>query len=193
MIELLAVLSASAAVGMRIALPMLVIGLFQGYSLWSEMPILSKLSSPILLFLLSSWSLVELFASKQVIGQRVLQVVELILSPVVGAIMGLIFAKATTTPEWLVAVIGGGFAFLLQLVQVGWFFRLRGLPLWAVFIQDFLCIVLILFAYRAPWQGGLIALLLLWLAIRSSKYWYKWYKNDQLKSRKWKKIRESDN
>jgi Domain of unknown function (DUF4126) len=191
MIELLAVLSASAAVGMRIALPMLVIGLFQGYNLWSEMPILSKLSSPILLFFLSSWSLVELFASKQVIGQRVLQMVELILSPIVGAIMGLIFAKATATPEWLVAMVGGSFAFLLQLVQVGWFFRLRGLPLWAVFLQDFLCIVLVMFAYGAPWQGGLIALLLFWLAIRSSKYWYDWYKKDQLKSRKWKKIGES--
>jgi hypothetical protein len=188
MIELLAVLSASAAVGMRIALPMLVMGLFQGYSLWSQMPILSKFSSPILLFFFSSWSLLELFASKQVIGQRVLQIVELILSPVVGAIMGLIFAKATATPEWLVAVIGGSFAFLLQLVQVGWFFRLRGLPLWAVFLQDFLCIVLVMFAYSAPCQGGLIALLLLWMAIRSSKYWYKWYKNDQLKSRKWEKI-----
>jgi hypothetical protein len=191
MIELLAVLSASAAVGMRIALPMLVIGLFQGYSLWSQMPILSKFSSPILLFFLSSWSLVELFASKQVIGQRVLQVVELILSPVVGAIMGLIFAKTTATPEWLVVMLGGSFAFLLQLVQVGWFFRLRGLPLWAVFLQDFLCVVLIMFAYGAPWQGGLIALLLFWLAIRSSKYWYDWYKKDQMKSKKWKKIGES--
>jgi Domain of unknown function (DUF4126) len=193
MIELLAVLSASAAVGMRIALPMLVIGLFQGNNLWSQMPILSKLSSPILLFFLSSWSLVELFASKQMIGQRVLQVVELILSPVVGAIMGLIFAKATATPEWLVAMVGGSFAFLLQLVQVGWFFRLRGLPLWVVFVQDFLCIVLVMFAYNAPWQGGLIALLLLWLAIRSSKYWYDWYKKDRLQSRKWRKIAEDSN
>ncbi|NEP36889.1 MULTISPECIES: DUF4126 family protein, partial [unclassified Moorena] len=66
-------------------------------------------------------------------------------------------------------------AFVLQLVQVGWFYRLRGLPLWVVFLQDFLCVVLIILAFDAPEQGGLIALLLLWLAIRSSKHWYRWY------------------
>ena len=52
---------------------------------------------------------------------------------------------------------------------------MRGLPIWVIFAQDILCITLVVFALDAPQQGGLIALLLLWFAIRSSKEWYRWY------------------
>jgi hypothetical protein len=65
MIELLAALSASAAAGMRTALPLLFIGLLQGRLLWSQVPILSHISSPVLLGILTSWSFVELLASKK--------------------------------------------------------------------------------------------------------------------------------
>ena len=181
MVEVLAALSASAAAGMRIALPLLSIGLMQGNNLWSQVPILSRVSSPILLGILCSLSIVELLASKKLMGQRILQVVQLVLSPIVGAIMGLAFTPSAVTPNWLVAFFIGGLAFTLGLVQIGWFFRLRGLPLWAVFIQDFLCVALVIFAIAAPRQGGLIALLLFWLAIRSGKSWYTWYRKGQKK------------
>lgn len=178
MIEILAALSASAAAGMRIALPLLVIGLLQSESLWSKIPLLSHIHPSVLLGILTSWSLFELFASKKLLGQRVLQIVQLIFSPIVGAIMGIAvaqFADAPTSFVWIVGIVGGLLALVLQLVQVGWFFRLRGLPLWVVFIQDVLCVALVIFAFDAPRQGGLIALLLLWLAIRSTKQWHRWY------------------
>jgi Domain of unknown function (DUF4126) len=175
MIELFAALSASAAAGIRTALPLLLIGLLQGNNLWSDVPILSHISSPILLGLLSCWSMVELFASKRLLGQRLIQLVQLLLSPLVGAIMGLAVVSTTATPNWLIALIGGLLALVLQLVQVGWFYRLRGLPLWAVLIQDTLCVALVLFAFGAPREGGLIALLLLLFAVRSIKQWYDWY------------------
>ncbi|NES81734.1 MAG: DUF4126 domain-containing protein [Moorea sp. SIO2B7] len=178
MIALLAALSASAAAGMRIALPLLVIGLIHSDQLWSKVPLLSQIHPPVLLTILTTWSLVELFASKKLLGQRVLQIVQLVLSPLVGAILGIAvtqFAEELTGFVWVVGIVGGLLAFVLQLVQVGWFYRLRGLPLWVVFLQDFLCVVLIILAFDAPEQGGLIALLLLWLAIRSSKHWYRWY------------------
>lgn len=175
MIEILATLSASAAAGIRIGIPLLMIGLLQGNHLWSEIPILSHISPPVLLCSLTIWSLVELFASKKLLGQRIIQIIELLLSPVVGAIMALAVASTTTAPTWLIALIGSLLALILQLVQVGWFYRLRGLPLWAVFLQDTLCIALVLFAINAPWSGGLIALILLWFAIRSTKQWYHWY------------------
>ena len=73
-------------------------------------------------------------------------------------------------------VVGGLLALVLQLVQVGWFYRWRGLPVWMLLVQDILCICLVIFAFDAPQQGGLIALLLLWLAIRSYQDWYRWYK-----------------
>lgn len=179
MIEILAALSASSAAGMRIALPLLVIGILPNTSLWASVPILSRFPPPVVMGVLTSWSLFELFASKKLLGQRVLQVMQLVFSPIVGAILGIAVAQITGTSTWLlwiVAVVGGLLAFVLQLVQVGWFYRLRGLPLWAVFIEDALCIFLVIFAFDAPQQGGLIALILLWLALRSSKEWYRWYR-----------------
>lgn len=92
--------------------------------------------------------------------------------------MGVTIARTTELPLWLVGLlglIGGLLAFVLQLVQAGWFYRLRGLPLWAILLQDFLCIALVIFALDSPEEGGLIALLLLWIAIRSSRDWYQWY------------------
>jgi hypothetical protein len=129
--------------------------------------------------------LFELFASKQLWGQRLLQLVQLILSPLVGAIMGMAIATATTTeasdiPEIsiaIVGIVGGLLALVLQLVQVGWFYRLGKLPLWVILSQDGLCVALVLLAFDSPKEGGTIALLLLWLAIRSSQEWYKWYLN----------------
>ncbi|MBD2185468.1 DUF4126 domain-containing protein [Planktothrix sp. FACHB-1355] len=183
MIELLAALSAAAAVGVgRIALPLLLIGLFQGDNLWSRVPILSLIHPQVVVGVLTSWSLFELFASKKLLGQRVLQIVHLLFSPIVGAMVGVTIAQMTEAPGWLIiviSVVGGLLALVLQLVQVGLFFRLRGLPLWAVFVQDALCVALVLLAFDAPRQGGLIAMILLWLAIRSSGDWYRWYKQSK--------------
>ncbi|PZV07499.1 MAG: DUF4126 domain-containing protein [Leptolyngbya sp.] len=178
MLELLAVLSASAAAGLRLALPLLLIGLFYGDSLWSQVPILSRMNPSLVLGILVVWSLFEIFASKNRSGQRFLQTIQLVFSPIVGAIIGVAIARITTKPEWLVWLLGttgGVFALVLQLVQTGWIYRLRQVPVWVIFAQDALCIALVFFAFDAPKQGGLIALLLLWLAIRSSKEWHRWY------------------
>lgn len=178
MIEVLAVLSVSAAAGMRVALPLLIIGLLYGGSLWSQVPILASISPQVLLGVLVSWSLFELFASKDRSAQRLLQAVQIFFSPIVGTIMGMAIARATIPNEWLVrllGVTGGLLALVLQLVQTGWFYRLQRIPMWVIFAQDLLCVALVFFAFDAPRQGGLIALLLLWLAIRSSKEWHRWY------------------
>lgn len=179
MLGILAVLSVSAAAGMRIALPLLVIGLTQG-DLWRQVPLVNQIQPQVVIAVLTAWAVLELLVSKQVWGQRLLQVIELIFSPLVGAIMAMAAAKITNQPEqavWLLGAVGGLFALLLQLVKVGWFFRLQGLPLWAVAIEDVLCVLLVLFAFKAPNSGGFIALLLLWLAIRSSQSWFKWYRD----------------
>ena len=185
MVALLAALSASAAGGMRIALPLLLIGLLRIDKLWSEIPLLRRIHPQVVIAILVSWSLLEIFASKTFGGQRVLQIVQVIFSPIVGAIMGVAIAQVSPIDEvvahswmlWIIGIVGGLLALVLQLVQAGWFYRLRGLPLWVIFVQDALCIALVLFAFDAPRQGALIAMLLLWLAIRSSKEWYRWYRN----------------
>lgn len=187
MIALLAALSASAAAGMRIALPLLIIGLLQNEKLWQSVPILSQIKPPVVLGILTSWSLFELFASKRLLGQRILQVVQLIFSPIVGAIMGVTVARMSGFPEtaiWSIAVTGGLLALVLQLVQLGWFYRLKGIPIWAVITEDVLCITLVVFAFKSPKSGGILALLLLWLAIRTSSYWYRWYKGDRKTGRR---------
>lgn len=183
MIETLAALSASAAAGMRIALPLLVIALLYGNILWSQIPILSRLDPPIVLGVLVSWSLAEVVLSKDPLGRRVLLIVQLAFSPLVGAILGMAVAQVTGKPSWLVWLLGGVgglLALVLQLVQTGWSYRLRNIPLWVIFAQDTLCVLLVLFALDAPRQGGIIALLLLWLAIRSSKEWHRWYRAQAL-------------
>ncbi len=177
MVEVLAALSASAAAGIRIALPLLLIGLLQN-DLWAKVPLLSQISPQIVVGILVSWSLFEIFASKKLLGQRILNLVQLLCSPIVGTIMSMAIAEATHLEGWLIIVIGvvgGLLALVLQLVQVGWFFRWRGLPVWMLLSQNILCICLVILAFDAPQQGGLIALLLLWLAIRSYQDWYRWY------------------
>jgi hypothetical protein len=178
MIEILAALSASAAAGMRIALPLLLIGLLRSDSLWSDVPILSHIPPPIIIGVLVTWAIAELLFSKELLGQRILQIVQLFFSPIVGGIIGITLARVAELENWLsglIGVIGGLLALVLHLVQAGWFYRLRGLPIWFTFAQDFLCVVLVLLAFDAPTQGGIIALLLLWLAIRSSTAWRQWY------------------
>lgn len=173
----LAVLAVSAAAGMRSALPLLVIGCLAGSDLWSKVPILEHISPQLLLGILVTGSLFELLASKNPWGIRIAQILELLLSPLVGGLLGVAIARATDLPEALIMVLGivsALLALVLQLVQVGWFYRLRGLPMWAVFLQDFLCVLLVIFAVNAPQQGGVIALLLLWFAIRSASEWRKW-------------------
>ena len=86
-------------------------------------------------------------------------------------------------PSWLIALIGGLLAFVLQIVQFSWSYRWRGLPLWIVFIQDVLSVTLVFLAINAPQQGGLIALMLLLLAVRSSNDLYRWYSEHQSRKR----------
>jgi len=178
MLEVLAVLSVSAAAGMRIALPLLVIGLLYSDRLWADFPVIGHIPPPIVLGILVVWSLLEIFASKSRVGQRFLQTAEVFFSPLVGAMLGMAVAKTTIPTEWLIrllGVTGGLLALVLQLVQTGWFYRMQRVPMWVMFAQDILCVVLVLCAVDAPSQGGLIAMFLLWLAIRNSKDWHNWY------------------
>ena len=175
----LAIFSVSAAASMRLALPLLVLGSFYTRELLAELPLIEYLDPRVFLAIGISWSLFELFGSKNLLGQRLLQIFQLILSPVVGAISAVTIThvfKIDFQPLWLIALISATFAFVLTLVQVGWFFRLRGIPIWLVCVEDLLCIFLVLLAFSSPQEGGIIALILFWLAIRSSNVWRKWQK-----------------
>lgn len=177
---ILSVLSVSVAVGMRTALPLLVVSLFytQKLELWSEVPIFHNIDPRVILAVSISWSILELIFSKKLLGQRSLQIIQLFFSPLVGAFTAIAvthLTQADFTPLWLIGVIGAVAALVVTLVKVGWFFRLRGIPIWVTIIEDFLCVCLIFFAFNAPKEGGIIALLLIWLALRSSNLWREWY------------------
>lgn len=176
--ELLAVLSISAATGLRLALPLLLIGLLSGEKLWSQVPLLSQVPPTVVIGALVSWSLAELLLSKERLIRRLFQSLELFLSPLVGVIAGITVARTFSLQPWLLWLtsgLGGLLALVIQLVQVGLLYRHRMPPLWVMFAQDFICVCLVLFAFDAPRQGGLIALLLLWLALRTSNIWRQWY------------------
>ena len=141
MIDVLAALSASAAGGMRVALPLLLIGLIQNERLWSQVPILARIHPQVVISILVSWSIFELIAAKSLLGQRVQQTLQLFLSPVAGAILGLTVANNRGLPPALTGIlggIGGMLALVIYLVQAGWFYRLRGIPLWGAIVEDIL-------------------------------------------------------
>ncbi len=184
-IQILAILSASAAGGMRIGLPLLIIGIVRLDQLWSNIPFLSSLNPQLIVGVLTSWSLFELFGTKKLIGLRIVQIIQLIFSPLVGGLMAIAVASlidVQITPFWLLGLIGGLFALVLKLVQVGWFFRLGKIPIAFIFFEDFLSAALVIFALEAPENGGLIAMILLWIALRSSAEWKRRFKTaDQKK------------
>jgi len=183
-IQLLAILSVSASAGMRIGLPLLVIGLLNIDHLWSQTPILSHFHPQVLIAILTSWSLFEIFGSKNLLGQRILQQFQLLFCPIAGGILAITMAKLLDFEFqylWMIGLIGAGLALVIKLVQIGWFFRLRGIPILIVCLEDALCVFLVFFAFNAPEEGGLIAMLLLWIAIRSSTEWRHWYLHNNQK------------
>ncbi|MBE9137952.1 DUF4126 domain-containing protein [Nodosilinea sp. LEGE 07088] len=175
--ELLAILSIAAATGLRLALPLLLIGLMSGPRLWANVPLLSQLPPALVLGILAAWSIAELMLSKDRRNQRFFQILELVLSPGVGALAGISLARTLGLDGWynlLVGLISALLALVIQLLQVGLFYRPRRPPLWSFFVVDGLCIVLAVLAFDAPNQGGIIALLLLWLVTRTSYLWRNW-------------------
>lgn len=178
MIEVLAALSASAAVGIRIALPLLSLELLRGEALWSDIPLVSAIEPFIRLAILCSWSLLEILVSKQLLGQRLLQIVMLVSSPIAGAIASVANSNAIV-PIWIMAILGGLLAFLLQIVQIAWFYRQSSLPLKFVFAQDVGSILLAVLAVKMPYLGGIISLILLWWAVRSYQNTLAWYKKQK--------------
>jgi hypothetical protein len=177
MLAVLTIIAAGAAAGLRTSLPLLVIGILET-QWWQQMPFLNAFPSHIVLGILSGLCFLELIAGKQFLGQRVNQIYSLIASPFVGAIMSIAAAKlyhSTAAIVGIAAIVGGLLALVLQLVQMGWFFRLRGLPIWSLMAMDLLSVSLAMFALRAPISTGIIGLLLLWMAVRSAGFWYRWY------------------
>lgn len=186
LIDMLATLSAAAAGGMRVALPLLAIVLIQQSQEtpgsgggWLSLGSASPETSWVLGALVS-WSLFEVLASKSLLGQRIQQALQLFFSPLAGAVLAIAVATNRNVAPWLMGIlggVGGMVALVLYLVKTGWFYRLRGLPLWVTVGEDLLCVGLVSMAFGAPEQGGIVALVLLWLAIRSSSQWYQWYRS----------------
>jgi hypothetical protein len=181
--ELLAILAIAAATGLRLALPLLLIGLMSGDQLWENVPLLSLLPPSLVIALLVGWSMAELLLSKDRYSQRFFQIIELLCSPVVGAIAGVALARTLELDNWLhigIGITSALLAVVIQLLQVGWFYRPKRPPLWVFFVVDGLCIFLAYLAFDFPNGGGIIALMLLWLVIRTSYLWRNWTKKGNL-------------
>lgn len=181
-VTLLAILSVSAAAGMRVALPLLVVGLVKTQSFWANVPLISRVHPATILTILTVWSIFELLGSKRLLGQRVLQFLEFGFSPVVGAMLAVTVAQLAefqAMSSWIVAIVGSVFALILQIVRMAWFLRWGGLPIWLSLVEDVLCVLLVLYAFDAPKHGGTIALLIFWIAIRSINEWKQWYREQQ--------------
>ena len=107
-----------------------------------------------------------------------LQVIQLIFAPLAGIVLSITAAQILGVefrPLWLLGIVGGLIALVFKLILTGWFFRLRGFPLWWSFTEDILCVILVLFAFRMPQHGGVLATIILWLAVRSATEWKRYY------------------
>ncbi|MCS7031505.1 MAG: DUF4126 domain-containing protein [Gloeomargarita sp. SKYG116] len=174
MAAVLAVLAAAAAGGFRLAFPLLLILVLQREEAWEQIPVVGRWSPALTLGLLTSWAVWELIAPLHPWGVRLQQPLQVVLSPPVGWLLGVVTAQLMKMPpgfQNLMGYVGAALALLLQLVQVGWLYRRGTFPLWVVLTQDGLCALLAIFALKAPTQGGLIALMLVWLALRTAKAW----------------------
>jgi len=183
MIQVLAVISAAASGGFRLGLPLLIIGLANVDKLWSEIPLPNRIQPEVLLAILVSVTIFEILGTKRMIGLRIIQIIQLILSPVVGAILAVGAANWTNleyVPLWIIAVTGGLFALVLRFVLVGLFFRWGKIPIILTVSEDILAMILALLALTSPENGGLIAMLLLLLALRISSEWRQWQKQRKL-------------
>jgi len=183
MIQVLAVISAAASGGFRLGLPLLIIGLANVDKLWSEIPLLNRIQPEVLLAILVSVTIFVILGTKRMIGLRIIQIIQLILSPVVGAILAVGAANGTNleyVPLWIIAVTGGLFALVLRFVLVGLFFRWGKMPIILTVSEDILAMILALLALTSPENGGLIAMLLLLLALRISSEWRQWQKQRKL-------------
>ncbi len=164
----------AAATGLRVALPLLLLGLLSGPQLWSQVPLFSQLPAAAVVGLLVSGSTAELVLTKNRHSQRLLLLTELSLSPWSGAIAGVAMARKGGIEGRLALLMGltsALLALVIQLLQVAWMFRPLPLPLWVPIGVDGLCIGLAVLAFRWPQGGGLVALLLLWLVIRTGYRW----------------------
>lgn len=174
MAAILGVLAAAAAGGFRLALPLLVLLLLHRDQTWDHIPLLGRWSPALVLGILTAGAVWELLAPLHPWGVRLWQPVQVLLSPVVGGLLGMMTAQVMGLPRAmhsLLGLVGGALAWLLQLVQMGWFYRRGRFPTWVILAQDGLCALLALVALQAPKQGGLLALMLVWLALRAAKTW----------------------
>ena len=164
-------------------MPLLLIGLMSGEQLWGNVPLLSSLPPALVIGILASWSMAELLLSKDPYSQRIFQILELLFSPAVGAIAGIALARTLGLDNWLyigVGITSALLALVIQLLQVGWFYRPQRPPIWIFFVVDGLCVFLAYLAFDFPNGGGIIALMLLWLVIRTSYVWKNWAKRGPL-------------
>jgi len=169
LIAMLTALAAASAGAMRISSPLLLLVLLaQHLGVCPQSQLLAWLCQPFSLVILIFWTLFELVGSRTPLGQRVLQAVQLVLAPVVGAIL-----VSVVLPEanWLYVTTGAVLAALLQLVQTGYVFRKGFLPWWFTLTQDLMAVALVLMALGAPILGGAVALGLALLALRQAQLW----------------------
>jgi len=169
LVAMLTALAAAAAGGMRLSSPLLILVLLsQQLNVCPESQLLAWLCQPGAIVILAFWTLFELIGSRTPLGQRLLQSVQLVLAPVVAAVL---IALILPESNWLYVTSGAALAAILQLVQMGYVFRKGFLPLWFTLTQDLLAMALVFMALGAPLLGGLVALGMVGLALHQAQQW----------------------
>jgi hypothetical protein len=171
LISLFASLCAASAGGIRLGLPLLLIVFINGAP--TESGLGQFLAQPFMLGILFAWTLIEVVASKTALGQRVVRLVQFGLTPIVAGLLAAAFWSGDFWPGVGIVLLGALIASVFQLVQSGFLFRTGPLPLWASFLQDAVCGLLLVLACYGPGLGAGVILSLLLLALRQARRWHR--------------------
>jgi hypothetical protein len=175
-LEVLTALALAAAGGLRTSLALLILAIAAVAGQPDSNALTQMIASPLGISILSVWSLFELVATKTALGQRLVQALQFFMAPVTGAIIASAFGSETgIVAQMTIGLAGAALASALQAVTMGYFFRRGRVTIPVQFLQEGLCVLLVILALNAPLIAGLAVFGLLGAALVQASYWRKYF------------------
>jgi hypothetical protein len=173
-LEVLTALALAAAGGLRTSLTLWILALAALAGQPDGNALTQLIDSPLGISVLSVWCTFELVATKTALGQRLVQALQFFMAPVTGAIVAIAFSSETgIVAQIAIGLAGAALASTLQAVTMGYFFRRGRVAIPVQFLQEGLCVLLVVLALHAPLIAGLTVFGLLGAALLQASYWRK--------------------
>jgi hypothetical protein len=175
-LEVLTALALAAAGGLRTSLTLLILAIAAITGSPESNALTPLIASPLGISILSVWSIFELVATKTALGQRLVQALQFFMAPVTGVIIASAFSGETgIVAQMAIGLAGAALASTLQAVAMGYFFRRGRVTIPVQFLQEGLCVLLVILALNAPLVAGCAVFGLLGAALLQASHWRKYF------------------